>query len=183
MKLKGGTTIAHWVKCFYCGKQFDRDKVPCVAVNSRRYAHKECEEQANGKNEDLAALEAYIKQLFNYETLPAEVNRQIQQFVKKGYTYTGILKSLKFFYEVEHGSKEKSGGRIGIVPYVYERAKEYYYNIWLAQQKNIERINETYIMNTIEIPVIEVHIPSPSRKPMKRNRRLFTFLEEGSDEV
>ena len=115
--------------------------------------------------------------------MPADVNRQIQQFVKKGYTYTGILKSLKFFYEVEHGSKEKSGGRIGIVPYVYERAKEYYYNIWLAQQQNLERINEMYTMNTMEIPVVEIHIPSPSRKPMKRNRRLFTFLEEGSDEA
>ena len=40
-----------------------------------------------------------------------------------------------------------------------------------------------YTMNTIEIPVVEIHIPSPSRKPMKRNRRLFTFLEEGSDEA
>lgn len=94
-----------------------------------------------------------------------------------------MLKSLRYFYEIKHGDKTKANGGIGIIPYIYPEAAEYYYRIWLAQQENIERINEMYTMNTIEIPVVEIHIPSPSRKPMKRKRRLFTFLEEGSDEA
>lgn len=32
----------HKVKCFFCGKQFDRDKEPCVKVSEKRYAHIEC---------------------------------------------------------------------------------------------------------------------------------------------
>ena len=33
------------VKCFYCGKIFDRDKEPFVKVNARRYAHLACVEE------------------------------------------------------------------------------------------------------------------------------------------
>lgn len=112
------------------------------------------------------------------------MNRQIQKYAAENqFTYTGMLKSLRYFYEIKHGDKAKANGGIGIIPYIYSEAAEYYYHIWLAQQENIERINEIYTMNSIEIPVVEIHIPSPNRKPMKRNRRLFTFLEEGSDEA
>lgn len=151
--------------------------------NKKRYAHKECFEKANEENKDVIALEEYIKEFFGYKELPLKVTRQINQYIKeKGYTYTGILKTLKYFYEVKHGDKEKACGGIGIVPYVYADAADYYYNIWMAQQRNIERMNEIYTMNKIEIPVTEVHIKSPERCPMiKRKRRLFTFLEEGSD--
>ena len=31
--------MAHYVKCFYCGKTFDRDKIPYIKINGRRYAH------------------------------------------------------------------------------------------------------------------------------------------------
>ena len=31
-----------------------------------------------------------------------------------------------------------SNGRIGIIPYIYEDAKRYYYNLYLAQKRNEE---------------------------------------------
>ena len=34
--------MAHKVKCYYCGKEFDRDKEEAVKVGARRYAHKTC---------------------------------------------------------------------------------------------------------------------------------------------
>ena len=34
--------MAHLVKCYYCGKTFDRDKIPFIKVNARRYAHTNC---------------------------------------------------------------------------------------------------------------------------------------------
>jgi hypothetical protein len=40
---------------------------------------------------------------------------------------------------------EKSNGGIGIVPWVYEDAKRYYYNQWLLSQKNSDKDIKKYI--------------------------------------
>ena len=64
-----------------------------------------------------------------------------------------------------------------IVPWVYETAKQYYYNIWLAQQQNRDVQVEQYVR-----PQVEVHIKTPDRKPMGRRRKLFTFLNEEEEE-
>lgn len=41
--------MAHLVKCFFCGKTFDRDKIPFVKISERRYSHKECYEKQDAK--------------------------------------------------------------------------------------------------------------------------------------
>lgn len=177
--------IAHPVKCYYCGSVFDRDKVECVQIEGKkRYAHMNCHckaKEVDAKTEaDKTALEEYIKELFNYKTLPETVNKQIRQYVSENnYTYSGILKSLKFFYEIKHGDKEKAYGRIGIVPYVYQDAFNYYYALWETQQKNETTIKEE---STLDIPVIEVRIPPPKRITMRTRKRLFTFLNEEVEE-
>lgn len=33
------------VKCFFCGETFDREKISCIKVNNRRYAHASCAKQ------------------------------------------------------------------------------------------------------------------------------------------
>ena len=45
--------MAHNVKCYYCGKTFNRDKEPFVQVGSRRYAHKLCAEKAETHIEEV----------------------------------------------------------------------------------------------------------------------------------
>lgn len=182
--------MAHPVKCYYCGKTFDRDKEPAVLIeNKRRYAHEACfniTEQRNSQEQnDIIKLEDYIKQLFGYKVLPEAVNRQIRKFISENnYTYNGILKALKYHYEVKRADKEKAFGRIGIVPYVYQDAHNYYYEIWETQERN-KAIIETQTQakelngkNKIEIPTIEIHIQSPERKPMRTPRKLFTFLDD-----
>ena len=57
------------------------------------------------------------------------------------------------------------------MPYVYKDAYNYYYSIWLANQKNEYVKPEDFV-----IPVREVHIPVPQRKV--KQRKLFTFLDE-----
>lgn len=175
--------MAHPVKCVYCGHTFDRDKVPCVPVvqgKRARYAHEECFNRINSAKQEeeknKIKLENYIKELFNYQVLPEGVNKQINQYItENNYSYAGILKALKYFYEIKHGSKEKAYGRIGIVPFVYQDAHNYYLALWQTRQKNEEvavKIEE-YVL-----PTVEVHIPIPERKPMQAKRKLFTFLEE-----
>lgn len=128
------------VKCLYCGEQFDRLSEPNVKIG-RRYAHQKCFD-AQDSEELKAELDKhnffdYIKELYGSDYNFIAISKQAENYIKQyNFTYSGMLKSLKWFYEVKGNSKEGSNGKIGIIPYIYEDAKKYYYNLYLAQQKN-----------------------------------------------
>ena len=85
-----------------------------------------------------------------------------------------MLKALIYHFEIRKGSIEKANGGIGIIPYVYNNARNYYYELWLAQQQNKDKDVEKYI------PKVKVIvIPEPQIK--ERKRKLFTFLDEEED--
>ena len=169
-------TIPHIVKCLYCGQSFDRDKVEFEQVSSRRYAHKLCAaaHQNSQKQEDIDKknLEDYIKQLLKIDYISPKVRKQIKTFVEEyHYSYSGIHKALVYFYEVKGNDPSKANGGIGIVPYCYQEAYNYYYSLWVAKQRNENKIISEY--KPVEIIV---RIPSPERKI--RKRRMFSFLED-----
>ena len=171
--------IIHKVKCKYCGKIFDRDKVPFKQISAQRYAHYECAVAAENskKQEDIdkEELENYIKQLLNEDFISPRVRKQINSFIEQyNYTYSGMRKALIYFYEVKGNDKSKANGGIGIIPYCYKQAYDYYYSLWLAKQKNEDKDITTYVPQTKV-----VKIPVPQRKI--RKRKLFTFLD--NDEV
>lgn len=173
--------MGHKVKCVYCGQQFDRDTTPCCAINGRRYAHTDCVQQAQTKaqkdEQDKAALENYIKNLFDIPELPKRVQQQIKIYVRDNqYTYSGILKALIYFYEVKKNSIERANGGIGIVPYIYEESRNYYYNLWLTNQSNQQKMLDNNYIPTVKV----VKIPLPHKKIKKRKR--FAFLDEEGDE-
>lgn len=166
------------LKCYYCGERFDANQVPFVQVNSRRYAHKECAEKAQNEKsqeeKDLALLEEYIKNLFDISQLTPKIRKQISTYhTEKNYSYSGIYKTLKYWFEVKGNSIDKANGGIGIVPYTYDQAFRYWRALWEAQQQNEDIKVEEFVSKTKEI-----HIKPPSREPMKHIRKLFTFLEE-----
>lgn len=171
----------HIVKCKFCGVSFDESLEPAVKIKNR-YAHELCAKRAEAAIEkdqsDFSDLLDYIKQLYGFETIPKVIFQQINQFVKEyNYTHSGILKSLKYFYEIKHNDIAKANGKISIVPYIYENARNYYYAIWEAQQQNIDKD----ISNYAETPHREVRIAPPKRQPMGRKRNLFSFLDKGID--
>jgi hypothetical protein len=148
-------------------------------VSSRRYAHTECsisEEQKKAKEElDKESLNNYIIKLFKIEYVDARIQKQIKQYVEEyNFTYSGIQKALTYFFEIKGNSIEKANGGIGIVPYVYKNAYDYYFSLWQAQQKNENKDIVAYIPT-----VKEIVIPRPQRKVKKRE--LFTFLDEEND--
>ena len=166
--------MAHIVTCVYCKQKFDRDKFPFIQVSQRRYAHQECslsEDQKKDKEEqDKINLENYIMKLLKVDYIDARVRKQIKQYREEyNYTYSGIHKALVYFYEVKGNSTEKANGGIGIVPYVYQHAYEYHYNLWLAQQKNKDVEIQLYTPK-----VKEIVIPRPERKIKKRQFRFYT---------
>lgn len=87
------------------------------------------------------------------------------------YTYSGMLKALIYFYEVKGNNKNKANGGIGIIPFIYKDAYNYYYNLWMIQQSNKDK-------NVIDyVPKLkEIKIPIPKKEPRKRS--VFTFLDE-----
>lgn len=164
------------VKCPYCEKQFDANAEPFIKVG-RRYAHIDCakkfEENKTKEEKDKEALEKYILNLLKEEKINARVKKQIKTYIEENnYTYSGILKALIYFYEVKGNPIDKANGGIGIVPYIYNDAYNYYYELWLANQRNEHKLIEQYVPQ-----IEEIKIPIPQRKEKKR--KLFTFLDEG----
>lgn len=129
----------------------------------------------NKEDLDKMKLEQYIKKLFHTDYVDPRIQKQIKNYIKEyNFTYSGILKSLVYFYEVKQNPVEKSNDGIGIVPWVYKQAFNYYYAIWLAQQKNTNKTVENYIPKETEII-----IPRPKPKPHKKH--LFSFLDDKED--
>ena len=171
----------HMVKCPICGEMFDANIEPYVMINSRRYAHEKCQQDAQARmtkeEQDKQALENYIKNLFSYSKLPAKVNSQIKDYVtNRNYSYSAILKTLKYWFDIKKSPIEKANGGIGIVPFVIDDACQYWQGIFEAREKN-----KDIDIKKINLPVREIHIRPPERQPMKHFRKLFTFLEEDEE--
>lgn len=168
----------HMVKCFYCGKSFDANEEPFVKPRANRYAHQSCadvaEKNKTQEEKDKEMLEKYIKDLFGINCISVKISKQIKDFHEnKKYSYSGMYKSLKYFYEIKGGSIERANGGIGIIPWIWDEAFRYFQAIWEAQQRNEKIDIQQYIF-----PVREIHIRPPERQPMKHIRKLFTFLDE-----
>ena len=161
----------HKVKCSICGETFDRDKEPTTMTNARRYAHMSCfekrESQKTQEEKDYEALEKYILKLYKKNSLGALITKQIKDFrAEYQYTYTGIQKSLSWWFEIKGHTIDETNGGIGIVPFIYDDACKYFYNLYLAQLANQEKINDD-----VEIIEIEIAPPQVERKKPK----LFNF--------
>lgn len=169
------------VICPYCGLKFNRNKVPFVPVGARRYAHQEChllaESRKSQETKDYEALTNYIKELFHEPVLDARVCRQIKTFHETyKYTYSGMLKTLQWWYEIQHNTIEKANGGIGIIPWVYKDAEKYYYELYQIQ----ERARQMDVAQ-IQLQVKEFNIEPP--KIWVAPPRLFNMNdEENTDE-
>ena len=161
------------VVCAYCKKPMSKKDEDCVLIGNNKYVHKTCQELENQREKtDREKLEEYIKELFQISYIEPRVKAQIKKYVEEyNFTYSGMQKALYYHYEIKGGDKTKANGGIGIVPYVYQNAYNYFYELWLAQQKNKDVQIELY-----QPRVKEIIIPRPERKVKKRP--LFSFLDE-----
>lgn len=157
----------HFVICKYCGCRFNRDVEPFVEIGARRYAHKTCADKVDAAipqdEKDYNNLEAYIKKLFNMNTVNAKTKKQIRDFREEyGYSYTGILKTLYWWYEIQDHTTELARDGIGIVPYIYADAEKYYYTLYLAKM-----VNDNVIEYKPRVEKIEIASPRTYINPMK----------------
>ena len=172
--------MSHYVICSICGKRFDRDTVQAVKSGARRYAHYECFPtgelvplEKKEEDEDLVKLKEYITKLYGDKVNWALVNKQIKKFKDENeYSYSGMQKSLIYFYEIKKNSIDHSKG-IGIIPFVYQDAYNYYLGLFLAQQANQNKI----LLNQVK----EITIPIPCARGTKQ--KLIDLGEWENDDL
>lgn len=163
----------HMVQCRGCGERFDAPlgemDISWVMPSRNFYYHKDCYEKF--RKDKPKEDEAWRDRIFDYisHDLKLEYNyfkcaRFLDNFVKKEKqgTYKGCYFSLKYFYEVDKGNKEKANGGIGIIPFVYERATEY----WKERE-----LRERGALATIEAQII-------AREKNQQKTKRFTPQEK-----
>lgn len=172
----------HKVKCSVCGIEFDRDRIQAVRVSARRYAHYECKPEcelvplAEKVDPDQEKLINYVKTLLGQQYNAARVRKQIKDYIEKDkFTYSGILGSLVYWYEVKGNSIEKANGGIGIVGFIYNDARLYFAKIQNANEINDD---EDILNYNIEEEYIEIESP----RMISRGIKLFDFEEEYDEE-
>lgn len=158
---------AHLVKCKYCGMQFDANKEVTVKVSNTRYAHKECADKyassISAEEQAYNELEKYIKKILKIDTINAKIKKQIRDYRQEyNYSYSGMMKTLHWWYEIKGHTTELAQNGIGIIPYVYDDALKYYYGIFIANQINKEK-------GSFEpkVEVIEITPPTTKKEQIK----------------
>lgn len=154
--------------------QFDRDKEPWEQITVNRYAHKLCAEKnkvtVSTQEQDYNQLVEYIEKLFGVGYVSAKIAKQIRDYRQMyGYTFSGMLGTLIYWFEIRKGTLDKANGGIGIIPYVYDQAKEYYAKINAANELNAGVVNYKW-------KVTEIEIEAPQPEP--RSVKLFKLKEE-----
>ena len=174
---------AHMVKCLYCGKMFDaqEDGKDTIWFKPRknRYAHIECGKQHEAEKtqdeKDYEQLYFYVKENQKENFDYVKFKKIVEAWQKDyGFTFNGMYYTLIYFYEVKKNSKEKFiNGSIGIIPFCYKDAQNYYYNIYIASQRA-----GTGTYDASKSRVVEI-VPPVARTPIPK---LFNLDMEDDDE-
>ena len=110
----------------------------------------------------------------NISYLDPKIRKQLKQYIEEyNFTYSGILKSLIYFYEVKGNSVDKANGGIGIVEYTYDQAYQYYLAIFMAQQNNEDK--------TLVTKVKEFIIKPPHQRGTKNSLLDWAEDEDGEE--
>lgn len=167
--------MAHYVICAYCNQKFDRDKEPFRPFGARRYMHEKCfniqQSKLSQDEKDYNELIDYIKALFNTNTINKKISTQIKEYRETyKYRYLAIRDTLRWWYEIEGNSIKDANGGIGIVPFIYDQAKEYFSRLCQAKSANTQQEIKNY-----QNKIIEVEIAPPRAR--RQTKKLFDLGE------
>lgn len=145
------------VTCAYCGcKTVDKLSQDYIQYKGKNF-HRECGEKQKEKDN----FYSYVCEIFKLKAPGPRIYNQGNSFVEKyGYTYLGMQKTLYFIYAVKKHANDRpiESKSIGLIPYYYDEAQEYF--------KRIDKKKETIrkeIMSTTE-EIISVKMAPRARK-------------------
>lgn len=158
------------MKCDYCNEQIT--SISYKTLNKKHF-HKDCyvkylkeleeknkvqKEQSSrlinkDKTSQLQELEKFMCDKWNINSVPYLVSKHIDDMVNQNnYSYLGILQALIYYYDIlDNPPYERPS--VGIVPYVYDEAQRFYYEV--------DRVNANNKDREIVEHNVKVQIPKP----------------------
>jgi hypothetical protein len=147
--------MAHEVQCRLCKVRFDTEKEPFILIGKKSYYHQACYDAwIKDRNNATAApkdenfwyesvidyLYRDVKMIMNF----SKIESQWKHFTKpeRKMTPKGIYFALRYYYEVQHGDKEKALGGIGIVANIYSDSARYWTELESRKAGTIDAIIE-----------------------------------------
>lgn len=118
-------------------KEKEREGIDWIMPSRNWYYHVKCyndwKVSSNRSDEDWVLLiydliKRDLKGDYNFFLCESQRKRFIKEHQ---YTNKGMYFALKYFYEVQGNDWTKSHGSIGIIPYIYKEATEY----WVSQEE------------------------------------------------
>ena len=101
----------------------------------------------------------YLKSLLGKDTLPTKVYVLSKNYIEQyNFDWSGMEKALRYFYEIKNNAI--NGDAVGIIPYCYEDAEQYFLNkedIEKANEKTIKEVNSFYKLKTIKIDPLKTN--------------------------
>lgn len=128
------------VKCIFCEQMFDREKIECIKIG-RRYAHMDCAAKQDPsllqEKKDREIFYEVVKSIYGDDYNFMMIDKQANDYIKQyGYTWSGMTGCLHWFYNINHRSLKEGHGGIGIIPFIYDKCRKYYQELYKAQEKN-----------------------------------------------
>ena len=130
-----------------------------IRYNGKNF-HKKCGQLQKEKDE----LVAYLCLILGLKKPGPKIESQINMFIDKyNYTYIGMKQALEYFYEIKNHRDNRNIAEksIGIIPYVYGEAAEYFSKIE-AKKKLLEeqskKIKESDVM-VVKMPEKQIKKP------------------------
>lgn len=176
----------HIVTCRVCKKTFDTndENEKWVMPSPRYYFHEQCYNDWK-HNTDNATDEDWVILIYDFiaRDLKGEYNYWSCEQLRKKYirenkfTNKGIYFTLKYFYEVKKNPWSKANGSLGIVPYVYKDATEYWTDLEWKKRGFMKAIEEQ-IFERANRDVIRFKRPTINKKKEKYNLDNIEGAEE-----
>ena len=148
------------LKCRICGiedinKDTQKENVDYIR-HGNWYAHKSCYEERERRRGNIDIHEEQTDEFWKdasycYLTkdLKIKVNDvffvQWERYMKSRkpfYSAKGIYFALRYFYGIKNGDRSKANGGIGIIPYIYEDSRIYWYDLEKRQKGTVAAIEK-----------------------------------------
>lgn len=161
--------MARLVKCPVCGSMNNKED---TEEYGKRYYCPSCLktklEQSEARRSDWDRLFKYICKVYNIETLTGMMYKQLKEYRDEyGYKDSGMYATLRYYYDIL-GNEVLEGSGVGIIPYYYDKAREYY-----KQCAEVEKSLDNYVESS-DIEVVS-NVNNRIKLSNKNKIKLLSF--------
>lgn len=149
--------------CEFCHKAVPNEEA--VSLPGDRFAHIKCYSKDESQDKsDYDKLFDYIMKVYDESFVNPAKQKAIEKMIKEhGFTHSGIHGTLVYLYDILKKRPEDSN-YLGIVPWYYTEAKEYFANKAKVNAENAKKDIENYQPQKMTIKVKERINPLKKKK-------------------